>query len=60
MIDCFDNIIFYRLFQTGDKSREREQYLFRSTKFGDAVDRTLKKSDGSWTYFAADVGYHAD
>ena len=39
---------------------EREQYLFRSTEFGDDVDRPLKKSDGSWTYFAADVGYHAD
>jgi arginyl-tRNA synthetase len=34
--------------------------LFRATRFGDEVDRPLKKSDGSWTYFAADVAYHGD
>ena len=38
----------------------REQMLFQSTKFGDDVDRTLKKSDGSWTYFATDIAYHLD
>src|SRR5262249_22018473 len=38
----------------------REQLLFRSTKFGDDVDRPLQKSDGSWTYFASDIAYHAD
>jgi len=38
----------------------REQLLFRSTDFGDDVDRPLQKSDGSWTYFAADVAYHLD
>src|SRR5207253_6245010 len=32
--------------------------LFRSTLFGDDVDRPLKKSDGSYTYFAADIAYH--
>jgi len=32
--------------------------LFRSTAFGDDVDRPLKKSDGSYTYFAADIAYH--
>ena len=37
---------------------EREQLLFRSTDFGDDKDRALKKSDGSWTYFASDVAYH--
>jgi arginyl-tRNA synthetase len=37
---------------------EREQLLFRSTAFGDDVDRPLQKSDGSWTYFATDVAYH--
>jgi len=41
-----------------DDWEERPQTLFRSTKFGDDVDRALKKSDGSWTYFAADVAYH--
>ena len=39
---------------------EREHLLFRSTKFGDDVDRVLKKSDGSWTYFASDIAYHMD
>jgi arginyl-tRNA synthetase len=38
----------------------RPQTLFRSTRFGDDVDRPLKKSDGSWTYFAADIAYHLD
>ena len=38
----------------------RKQMLFRSTKFGDDVDRTLQKSDGSWTYFATDIAYHLD
>ena len=38
----------------------RPQTLFRSTNFGDDVDRPLKKSDGSWTYFANDIAYHYD
>ncbi len=38
----------------------RPQTLFKSTKFGDDVDRALKKSDGSWTYFAPDIAYHYD
>ena len=38
----------------------REQLLFRSTQFGDDVDRPLRKSDGSNTYFANDIAYHAD
>ena len=35
-----------------------ELLLFRSTEFGDDQDRPIKKSDGSWTYFAADTAYH--
>ncbi len=38
----------------------REQTLFRATRFGDDVDRPLGKSDGSNTYFANDIAYHAD
>ncbi|MDG7056012.1 MAG: arginine--tRNA ligase [Wolbachia endosymbiont of Meromenopon meropis] len=38
----------------------RKEILFRSTKFGDDVDRALKKEDGSWTYFASDIAYHLD
>lgn len=37
---------------------DREQTLFRSTAFGDDVDRPLIKSDGSYTYFAGDIAYH--
>lgn len=38
----------------------REQTLFKATDFGDDVDRPLQKSDGSFTYFAADIAYHLD
>jgi arginyl-tRNA synthetase len=38
----------------------REQTLFRSTAHGDDVDRPVRKSDGSWTYFAPDIAYHFD
>ncbi len=43
-----------------DDWENREQTLFRSTDFGDDVDRALVKSDGSYTYFAADVAYTKD
>jgi arginyl-tRNA synthetase len=39
---------------------DREQTLFRSTQFGDDIDRALMKSDGSYTYFASDVAYTAN
>jgi arginyl-tRNA synthetase len=39
---------------------DREQLLFRSTAFSDDQDRPLVKSDGSYTYFAADIAYHRD
>ncbi len=42
-----------------DDWEPREQLLFRSTQFGDDVDRPLRKSDGSNTYFANDIAYHA-
>ncbi len=38
----------------------RPQTLFKSSEFGDDVDRPLQKSDGTWTYFASDVAYHHD
>jgi arginyl-tRNA synthetase len=41
-----------------DDWEDREQILFRSTAFGDDVDRPLEKSDGSYTYFASDIAYH--
>jgi len=43
-----------------DDWEPRPQTLFRATQFGDEVDRPLRKSDGSWTYFAADIAYHND
>jgi arginyl-tRNA synthetase len=43
-----------------DDWEDREQTLFRSTQFGDDIDRPLLKSDGSYTYFASDVAYSAD
>jgi len=39
---------------------DREQLLFRSTSFGDDMDRPLVKSDGSYAYFAGDIAYHRD
>ena len=38
----------------------RDQLLFKSTRYGDDVDRALQKSDNTWTYFANDVAYHYD
>lgn len=46
--------------QKPDDWEPRPQTLFRSTEFGDDVDRPLRKSDGSHTYFAADIAYHYD
>ena len=43
-----------------DDWEPRPQTLFRSTAYGDDVDRPLKKSDGSYTYFANDMAYHLD
>ncbi|HZU89123.1 MAG TPA: arginine--tRNA ligase [Stellaceae bacterium] len=43
-----------------DDWEPRPQTLFRSTRFGDDIDRPLRTSDGSWTYFAADIAYHRD
>ena len=43
-----------------DDWEERPQTLFRATKYGDDVDRPLKKSDDPWTYFAGDIAYHFD
>ena len=43
-----------------DDWEPRQQQLFRATDFGDDTDRPLRKSDGSWTYFASDMAYHLD
>ena len=46
--------------KTPDDWEPRPQLLFKATEFGDEVDRPLKKSDGTWTYFASDIAYHKD
>jgi len=46
--------------QPAEDWEDREQTLFRSTDVGDDIDRPLMKSDGSFTYFAADVAYFKD
>ncbi len=46
--------------KTPEDWEPRRQTLFRATQFGDDVDRPLRKSDGSNTYFANDIAYHAD
>ena len=38
----------------------RPQTLFRSTRYGDDIDRPIRKADGAWTYFAPDIAYHKD
>ena len=43
-----------------DDWEPRPQSLFRATQFGDDIDRPLKKSDGSWTYFSNDIANHLD
>ncbi len=59
------NLIFYGALDppkgTDPKNWEkREQLLFKSSVYGDDSDRALKKSDGTWTYFATDMAYHLD
>jgi arginyl-tRNA synthetase len=49
-----------RLREAGYLFENEGALWFRSTDFGDDKDRVLKKADGSYTYFAADVAYHAD
>jgi arginyl-tRNA synthetase len=44
--------------KTPEDWEDREQTLFRATDYGDDTDRALVKSDGSYTYFAADIAYH--
>jgi arginyl-tRNA synthetase len=46
--------------KTPEDWEPRQQMLFKSTEFGDDVDRPVQKSDGSNTYFANDIAYHAD
>ena len=40
--------------------KKTKRLIFKSTLFGDDTDRALQKDDGTWTYFANDIAYHAD
>ena len=40
--------------------KKSKRLIFKSTLFGDDADRALQKNDGTWTYFANDIAYHAD
>ena len=44
--------------KTPEDWEARPQTLFKSTEFGDDVDRPIKKADGSFTYFANDVAHY--
>ncbi|KNG95477.1 arginine--tRNA ligase [Pseudaestuariivita atlantica] len=46
--------------KAGEDWKPREQWLFRSTAYGDDEDRPVQKADGSWAYFAPDIAYHYD
>ncbi len=54
----YDGVLEAPKGKTLDDWEAVELPLFRSTKFGDDQDRPIKKSDGSWTYFGADLAYH--
>ncbi|MEO0342255.1 MAG: arginine--tRNA ligase [Pseudomonadota bacterium] len=56
----YDGILEPPKGKTPEDWEPREQTLFRSTEHGDDVDRPVKKSDGTWTYFAPDIAYHFD
>ena len=45
--------------EVSESWKARKQLLFKSTAFGDDIDRPLQKADGTWTYFAGDVAYHS-
>jgi arginyl-tRNA synthetase len=54
----YDGVLEAPKGKTLDDWEAVELPLFRSTKFGDDQDRPIKKSDGTWTYFGADLAYH--
>ncbi len=54
----YDGVLEAPKGQTDDEWEPVELPLFRSTQFGDDQDRPIRKSDGSWTYFGADMAYH--
>ena len=54
----YDGVLEAPKGKTPDDWEPVELPLFRSTRYGDDQDRPIRKSDGSWTYFGADLAYH--
>ncbi len=54
----YDGVLEAPKGETPDDWEPVELPLFRASQFGDDQDRPIKKSDGSWTYFGADLAYH--
>lgn len=54
----YDGVLEAPKGETPDDWEPVELPLFRSTQFGDDQDRPIRKSNGSWTYFGADMAYH--
>jgi arginyl-tRNA synthetase len=54
----YDGVLEAPKGQVDEEWEPVELPLFRSTQFGDDQDRPIRKSDGSWTYFGADMAYH--
>jgi arginyl-tRNA synthetase len=54
----YDGVLEAPKGETPDDWEPVELPLFRSTQFGDDQDRPIKKSNGAWTYFGADLAYH--
>ncbi len=54
----YDGVLEAPKGETNEDWEPVELPLFRSTQFGDDQDRPIKKSNGSWTYFGADMAYH--
>ena len=54
----FDGVLEAPKGKTPEDWEPVELPLFRATKFGDDQDRPIRKSDGNWTYFGADLAYH--
>lgn len=54
----YDGVLDAPKGETPDDWEPVELPLFRSTRFGDDQDRPIKKSNGAWTYFGADLAYH--
>ena len=56
----YDGVLTPPKGKTIDDWEPRQQLLFKSSDYGDDIDRPIQKSDGSWTYFATDLAYHQD